>query len=192
MPLLLERLRIDYGNSEPAPPPYVGLGFVCTHVHLVDALRAITNTDQGMFYPRWSTWWEANRIYPRLKWMLDGFTEIGLHAVDPPDEQFGLDLIEVLGGNREHHATNASRLLKRARPDQRSAWTFAAAESANRRCRLGALRLLDGIDTTGHDDLIRKLTNDSDPAIRDLATSILAKRELSNQSKSGHRSGSRR
>ena len=66
LPLLLDRLRLDYGESEPVVPAGVKLGFVCAQIHLVDAIRYITNTDQGMFYPRWAKWWELNRGYSRL------------------------------------------------------------------------------------------------------------------------------
>ena len=50
VPLLLERLRQDFGASEPSHPSGTGMAFDCAQVHLIDALRAIINTDQGMFY----------------------------------------------------------------------------------------------------------------------------------------------
>lgn len=177
MPLLLERLRLDYGESEPIPPPGVKFGFVCTQVHLIDAIRSIANTDQGMFYPRWEKWWEANRRYPRLKWILDGFTEGGLHAIDPPDEKFGLELIEALAGKREYYAVNARRLLVRVLPRERAAWLISAAASDQRPLRLGALSDLEQIDTSSHDDLIRKLTSDTDQEVREVAASVLRKRQ---------------
>src|SRR5260370_13438030 len=59
VPLLLERFRLDHGTSE--PPSQAMVGFVCTQLHLVDALRSITNTDKGMYYPRWAARAEANR-----------------------------------------------------------------------------------------------------------------------------------
>jgi hypothetical protein len=58
VPLLLKRLRQDFGASEPSHPSGTGMAFDCAQVHLIDALREITNTDQGMFYPRWAAWWE--------------------------------------------------------------------------------------------------------------------------------------
>ena len=57
VPLLLERLRQDFGASEPSHPSGTGMTFDCAQVHLIDALRGIINTDQGMFYPRWAAWW---------------------------------------------------------------------------------------------------------------------------------------
>ncbi len=50
VPLLLERLRQDFWASEPSHPSGTGMALDCAQVHLIDALRAIINTDQGMFY----------------------------------------------------------------------------------------------------------------------------------------------
>src|SRR6267142_2334923 len=52
VPLLLERLRLDYGSLQLGDPSGAGMGFDCAQVHLIDALRAVTNTDHGMYYPR--------------------------------------------------------------------------------------------------------------------------------------------
>jgi hypothetical protein len=114
VPLLLERLRVEYGAAEQDErnaPPGTEFGYVCTHVHLVDGLRAITNTDRGMYYPRWAEWWESNRKLARRRWILNGFAEIGLHAIDPIDERFRQELMEVLESGRKYHRINARRLL---------------------------------------------------------------------------------
>ena len=177
VPLLLERLRQDYGATEPTPRPGFIAGFVCTQVHLVDALRTITNTDQGMFYPGWARWWETNRELPRDTWIRNGFVEAGLHPLDPPDEKFALELIEAQAGERSYYlSTNARRLLARQDAEQRTAWAAAAAQSEKPRLRLGALRLLAGINTKWAEGLIRALTDDSDGEIRDLAAEILRER----------------
>ena len=173
LPLLLERLRIDYGSTEPVLPPGVKAGFVCTQVHLVDALRSITNTDQGMFYPRWEAWWEGNRHVPRLQWVLNGFREDGLHVVEPPDERFGLELIQTLAAKRQYYAVNARRLLLRVSARERAPWVISAANSDQRLLRLGALSDIEQIDSHGHEDIVRKLAADTDPEIRDLAVTAL-------------------
>jgi hypothetical protein len=177
VPLLLERLRRDYGATEPIPPPGRQFGFVCTQVHLVEALRTITNTDQGMFYPRWAKWWDANHGLPRDTWIRNGFFEAGLHPVSPADERFGLELIELLAGKCSYRAINAQRLLARERVEQRAAWVATAARSEKPQRRLGALKVLVEIDKGGAQELIRTLTNDSDREISDLAVSTLRERQ---------------
>jgi len=180
VPLLLDRLRLDYGASEPAPLPHGMMrGFICTQGHLIEALRSITNTDQGMYYPRWAAWWEANRKHPRERWVLDGFAAIGLHAVQPVDERFGLELIEFLPGENAqnaYQASNARRLLASLPRTTRAGWVTRAAASGDRTLRLGALDVLSRIDTTGHEDLIRKLAADTDLEIRRRALSTLNQR----------------
>lgn len=176
VPLLLERLRIDYGTTEPVLAPGLKLGFVCTQVHLVDALRSITNTDQGMFYPRWKTWWDAHQSLPRLQWILSGFKEAGLHVIDPPDERFGLELIQELTGKSQYYSINAYRLLRGLPASKHGAWLIIAATSDQRALRLGTLRDLEQIDTPDGVDLIRRLTGDKDQEIRELADRMLKQR----------------
>jgi hypothetical protein len=170
VPLLLDRLRLDYGASEPPPLPLnMVRGVICTQAHLIEALSSITNTDQGMYYPRWAAWWEANRNLPRERWVLDGFAAIGLHAVQPVDDRFGLELIELLPGENAqnaYQASNARRLLAGLPQTTRAGWVTRAAASGDRTLRLGALDVLSRIDTTGHEDLIRKLAVDTDLEIR--------------------------
>jgi hypothetical protein len=166
VPLLLERFRLDYGASEPPQTPGVLYGFICTQVHLVDALRFITNTDQGMYYPRWAAWWEENRHFSQHRWILDGFAAAGLHVADQVDEQFGLELIEVMGRADDYRAFNAKRLLANAPPDLRAEWVARASSSAVRFRRLGAVAVLKQIDTTGYEDLLRRLAADSDVEVR--------------------------
>lgn len=178
VPLLLERLRIDYGPTEPVPPAGKQFGFVCTHVHLVDALRSTTNTDQGMFYPRWKSWWDTHQNLTRLQWILEGFKEGGLHVIDPPDEQFGLELIRALTDRREYYSLNALRLLRRSSTSGRRAWVRSAASSDQRELRLGALRDLERIDTSGNLELIRTLSGDEDQEIRELADQLLKQRAV--------------
>jgi hypothetical protein len=108
VPLPLERLRPDFGASEPSHPSRTGMAFDCAQVHLIDVLREITNTDRGMFYPRWAAWWEKNHSLPQRQWMLEGFAAEGLHAVDLVNERFGLELIEQMGRNHDYHSFNAA------------------------------------------------------------------------------------
>src|SRR6266853_1654911 len=117
VPLLLERLRLDYGSLQRGDPSGVGVGFDCAQVHLVDALRAITNTDQGMYYPRWLSWWEANRGLPQQRWIHDGFAAKGLHIVEPADEQFGLELIEIIGRDRGYLISMPGVCLRTRHPN---------------------------------------------------------------------------
>jgi hypothetical protein len=173
VPLLLERFRLDYGPLELEPTLGVMHGFICTQVHLVDALRTITNTDQGMYYPRWAAWWEANRSLSEHRWILDGFTSADMHVTDPVDEKFGLELIELLGREHSYRAFNANRLLEYARPDLRAEWVARASESAERSRRLGAIAVLRQIDTTGREDLLRRLAADSDVEVRGDALTAL-------------------
>jgi len=122
IPPLLERLRLDYGESEPAPGDY---GYVCTHVHLVDALRAITNTDQGMFYPRWKAWWAKNQHLTRQQWIFNGFAERGLHPAMPVDDRFGLELTKLLDkkGSERFLVINVTRMLQTASARSRHRWS---------------------------------------------------------------------
>jgi len=166
VPLLLERLRLDYGSLQRGDPSGVGVGFDCAQVHLVDALRAITNTDQGMYYPRWLSWWEANRGLPQQRWIHDGFAAKGLHIVEPADEQFGLELIEIIGRDRGYLNFNARRLLADAAPEQRAKWAARAAESGQRYDQLGAIQVLSLFEIDGQDALLRRLAGDSDLEIR--------------------------
>ena len=140
VPLLLERLRLDYGSLQHGDPSGVGVGFDCAQVHLVDALRTITNTDQGMYYPRWLSWWEANRGLPQQRWIQDGFAAKALHVVEPVDEQFGLELIELIGHDRGYLNFNAKRLLTDAPPEQRAKWAARAAESGQQMLSVGQFK----------------------------------------------------
>src|SRR5580704_13521489 len=89
VPLLIERLRQDFGAVELGPPSGNGMSFDYSQIHLVDELRDITNSDQGVYYPRWAAWWEANRGFSQHQWVLNGFAAAGLHVVEPIDERFG-------------------------------------------------------------------------------------------------------
>jgi len=177
VPLLLDRLRLDYGEKEPTPPPGRQFGFICTQGHLIEALRTITNTDQGMFYPRWAAWWAANQKFDRKRWALDGFAAAGLHVSDPVDERFGLELIDVLGHGYSYSATNAARVLSATDAASRAEWVVEAAASPERIRRLGALAVLDRIDRAAREEIVRKLTADSDLEIRRQALSVLDERE---------------
>jgi outer membrane protein assembly factor BamB len=171
VPLLIERFRLDHGGPEPRPAAVYG--FVCDQLHLVDALRSITNTDQGMFYPRWAAWWEANQGRSQHQWILDGFAAAGLHVVEPIDEPFGLELIEMIGSGHEYHAFNAVRLLAKLEPGLRAKWVARASTSEQKSRRLGAVRVLAQIDTTGQEDLLRALAADSDLEVRREALTTL-------------------
>jgi len=173
VPLLLDRLRLDYGVSEPVEVPGWGQGIICTQGHLIDALRAITNTDQGYYYPRWAAWWKANQKLPRHRWIFDGFVAGGLHPVDPIDERFGLELVGALTSERLYFRPNARRLLASVPAVTRAGWVASAAMSDDRFHRLGALAELRDIDQTGHEDLLRTLAADSDLEIRRQALSVL-------------------
>lgn len=166
VPLLLERLRLDYGSLQHGDPSGVGVGFDCAQVHLVDALRTITNTDQGMYYPRWLSWWEENRGLPQQRWIQDGFAAKALHVVEPVDEQFGLELIELIGQDRGYLNFNAKRLLRDAPPEQRAKWAARAAESDQRYSQLGAIQVLSLFEIDGEDALLRRLTDNSDLELR--------------------------
>jgi hypothetical protein len=177
IPLLLERLRQDYGATEPAPHAGAIPGFICTQVHLVDALRSITNTDQGMFYPNWARWWEANNASTRETWILDGFAQVGLHPVDPADDKFALELIELLGGKHFYLTINAQRFLARQRAELRAAWAASAARSEKPQQRRGVVKLLAETNTSGSEALLRGLATDPDEEIRKLAARTLAERQ---------------
>ena len=173
VPLLLERLRLDYGSLQLGDPSGTGMGFDCAQVHLIDALRAITNTDQGMYYPRWASWWEANRGFSQPRWIRDGFAIKGLHVVEPVDEQFGLELIDLIGRDRGYLNFNAMRLLAGVPPEQRAKWATQDAESGQRSDRLGAIQVSSIFAIKAQDALLRRLTTDPDLEIRRLALTRL-------------------
>jgi outer membrane protein assembly factor BamB len=173
VPLLIERLRQDFGAVELGPPSGNGMGFDCAQIHLVDALREITNTDQGVYYPRWAAWWEVNRTLSQQQWVHNGFTAAGLHAVEPIDEQFGLELIEQMGRNQDYRESNAIRLLAMVPAEQRMKWAVRASVSESCFLRLGGVELLRRIDREGHEDLLRSWAADSDLEIRCWALTLL-------------------
>jgi hypothetical protein len=153
VPFLLHRLREDHSATEPGPSqsfdPLTSepllterpFGFVCVHVHLVDALRSITNTDQGMYFPRWQEWWEANRHRTRREWALAGFAEAGFDVSDPIDERFGLELIGAMADPQRYRASNAHFLLNSVAPQVRRHWIELALKSNDPRRRQGAALL---------------------------------------------------
>ena len=108
-----------------------------------------------MFYPRWKLWWEANRGVPRIQWILNGFREGGLHVTDPPDEKFGLELVDALMDKREYYAINAQRLLVIVGTRERGALLKIAAASDQKRLRLGALKVLEQIDPSDQSEVIQ-------------------------------------
>ena len=142
VPLLLERLRKDYGASEPVLRPGMLEGFDCAQLHLIDALRAITNSDQGMHYPRWAAWWQKNQDLSQRRWALDGFATAGLHPTEPIDERFALELIEQVGHNRNYLSFNSSRTLSNVPAEQRKKWAAIASTSPERFRRLGVIATL--------------------------------------------------
>jgi len=169
--LLLERLRLDYGAHE--PPPGMVMGFDCAQGHLVDALRAITNTDQGMFYPRWKAWWDANQDLTQHQWILKGFAQEGLSPGDPIDQRFGLGLIEIMGKRRDYLSHNAEKLLATVPIPMRTEWVVLSSRSADRYARLGATKVFQQIDKEGGEELLRGLTADDNPEVRRDALSVL-------------------
>jgi outer membrane protein assembly factor BamB len=179
VPLLLRRMRLDYGSSEPVLPPGMVAGFSDTQEHLADALRSITNTDQGIYYPRWAAWYQANRHLSQHQWILSGFAAKRLHSVEPLDERFAFELIGVIGRGRDYHdyhAFNARRLLAKAPPALRAGWVVRASASEERFNRLGAIAILKQIDTAGNEDLLRHLAADEDVEVRRAALTVLNER----------------
>jgi outer membrane protein assembly factor BamB len=162
--LLLERLRLDYKYMT-EPPPGVMFGAECTYFHLIDALKRITKSDQGMYYSRWAAWWEKNRELSPHQWLLNGFAERGLHIAEPVDRRFGMELIQLLG-NRDYFAREASQLLDSAPPEMRFEWLAQAAASDDRVLRLGAISGLGEIKTAEGEVLLRKLSKDRDREVR--------------------------
>ena len=173
VPLLLERLRKDFGGPEPSHLPGTELAFDCAQIHLIDALREITNTDQGLFYPRWAAWWAENHTISQRRWILDGFAAEGLHAVDPVNEQFGLELIEQMGRSHDYHSFNAARLLAEIPPERRMKWAALASVSSVVFARLGTIGVVVPLQVSGSEDLLRALTTDSDLEVRRRALSAL-------------------
>jgi hypothetical protein len=173
VPLLLERLRKDYGAGERYPPSGSELGFDCAQVHLIDALRSITNTDQGVFYPRWEAWWKANQGLPRHRWILDGFRARGLPAAEPVDERFGLALMDEMGRYDDFRALNAERLLGQLPKEQRVQLVAQASSSQARFLLLGAIKVLGRIADDGQENILRQLASDSDLEIRRKALTVL-------------------
>jgi hypothetical protein len=108
--LLLQRLQLDYGDPDPLPPGTPG-GFVCTQLHLIDALSQITNTRPGMYYRDWAAWWKLHANQTRREWVLAGFAEIGLHPTTPIDDRFRAELQSLLTDKRVYLAENARQLL---------------------------------------------------------------------------------
>ncbi len=82
------------------------------------------------------------------------------------DEQFGLELIELIGHDRGYLNFNARRLLADAAPEQRAKWAARAAESGQRYAQLGAIQVLSVFEIDGQDALLRRLADDSDLEIR--------------------------
>jgi hypothetical protein len=173
VPLLLNRLRLDFGDTEPVDRTR---GIDCAQGHLALALREITNTDMGVYYPKWAAWWEANRTFPREKWILDGFAAGGLHPVFPVDQRFGFELIEALLSDRFYYPMNARRLLASVPAETRGRWLDEAAMSAQRPLRLGALSALSDFDGIGHEDLLRSLSHDPDEEVRRRALTVINER----------------
>ncbi len=171
-----------YGNEEtaallikrlhPMPPeaknPYFG-GFVCTYWHMLDALKEITNTHQGSYYEGWARWWQVNQGLSQRQWILNGFAAEGLRVSDPVDETFALQLLNVLGNAPKspgYLVANAKRSLKASPENLRLGWVRKAAASDQAALRLGAIRDMVSIDTTGFEPLLRQLTKDADATVR--------------------------
>lgn len=173
VPLLLERLRLDYGDWEESPPSGVGRAFVCTRFHLINALMTITNANEGMYYPRWKAWWDKNRGLSQHQWIVDGFGAMGLHVSQPINEEFALELIEELGRYDDYRSFNAERLLSPLPESSRTAWVALASTSPDRFRRLGAIEVLRQIDRSGHVDLLRVLASDPDLEVRRNALTVL-------------------
>ena len=178
VPLLIERLRLDFGDKEYGPPSGVGTGFDCAQIHLINALEDITNSQQGVYYPKWKAWWDANRSLSQKQWIANGFVARGMHPAVPVDQRFALELIEALGRDRlpqDYRAFNAARALEDVPATERLAWAKIAAASTSGAARLGAIEALEPIDVAGTEDVLRKLSGDADPLIRREALSSLNK-----------------
>jgi hypothetical protein len=176
VPMLIEQLGRDYGREEPTGTNRYR-GFICTQLHLIEALSSITNTDQGPYYPKWAAWWEANGRLPRRQWMLRGFAAQGLHAADPIDQRFGFELIASLTKKPYYSRRSARILLESIEPTVRDSWLALAARSEDRSLRLGTVDVLKNIESTGNSALLKALTADSDADIRREALTLWNARE---------------
>ena len=173
VPLLLNRLRSDYGAVEPIPQPGLLYGIDCAQDHLVSALTFITNTDQGMYYPQWSAWWARHGNLSQSDWILNGFNATGLRVAEPMDSTFAGELIEVIGTGKEYQKFNARRLLNAVDPQVRGEWIKEAAGSTSRSRRLGALLLLREDSAQENRGTLEMLADDIDPEIRMEALTLL-------------------
>jgi hypothetical protein len=196
VPLLLERLRRDYGAAgppQPAPPralpatptafplpamvdatanSYVA-GFVCTQAHLIEALESATNASRGMYYPAWHAWWEANRTQPRHQWIRDGFAAMEMHVVIPVDERFGIELLSFLPRDGDGRVINAVRLLHDVPTDTLAGWIEQMASSTSASLRRGAAASLRFFDIPARVRLLRALAADADDRVATTARQIL-------------------
>jgi hypothetical protein len=131
---------------------------------LIDALKSITNTDQGMWYPKWALWWEANQNLPLRQWKLNGFADAGLQVADPVDQRFALELVEAIGRKSpEYLSRNAKILLSEAPHEMLNAWIKLAASSERRILRLGIVRYIG--QSKQYIAFLQHLKNDLDPEI---------------------------
>jgi hypothetical protein len=173
VPVILERFAREYGKTEPEVNGDSRRGFVCTQIHLIDAIRSITNTDQGMWYPRWASWWEANQNLSLRQWKLNGFASAGFHITDPMDHTTALELIEIMGKNSPLYLSrNAQFLLLDAPQEMLSKWLELAATSDQQLLRLGVVRYAANT-SSGNEALLHKLMTDSDPEISEQANAAL-------------------
>jgi len=173
VPLLLERLRLDFGASEPNLSPGIVFGGDCAQAHLVDALKTITNADQGFYYPRWAEWWKKHQNLTQRQWFLDGFASAGLDTADPINKKFGMELIGVLGQENRIRSFNAERLLGSVSPAMLSDWIAEAAGSTEGSMRLGAITEISKMETNGQEKLLRTLAADGQIKVRRQALSVL-------------------
>lgn len=174
VPLLLNRLKKDYGATEPVIPPGKAFGGDCAQFHLVDALRAITNTDQGLFYPRWKSWWVDHRSSTQKEWILEGFRSLNLHPHDPIDAEFGKELIEVFGYGETFQVVNAKRLLANVHPVTLLNWISESSISERRSLRLGVAKLLSQEKETFGTGILQTLSEDPDAEVRNTAIAALS------------------
>ncbi len=146
----------------------------CGKGHCLEALQSITNNKPGANYSDWRKWWAKNKRKSRYEWVIEGFRQKGLDIDQTPTDSSSILLMRYyLNSTDNHLSDNAWFILGRLPKDRLTAITEMSIKSSIPQQRQAAAALLARIGDNQAMSMLRHLTSDEDPGVREMSITFL-------------------